>query len=106
LTVVQGNTDWILSKYAREEDMMTSLRRIGEATQRAANLTRQLLTFSRKENIILAPLDLNLAVTTATKMFKHLLRSDIILKIRFAPDIATVLADAPMLEQVLMNLLV
>jgi PAS domain S-box-containing protein len=106
LTVVQGNTEWILVKHAGDDDMMTSLRRIKEATHRAANLTRQLLTFSRKENIVLTPLDLNLAVTQATKMFKHLMRADIILKIRFAPELPMVQADAQMLEQALMNLVV
>ena len=106
LTVIQGNTDWVMKKYEHEENMLTSLRRIHEATGRAAHLTRQLLTFSRKESIVLASLDLNLAVTTATKMFKHLLRADIILKIRFAANLPLVQADAPMLEQVLMNLVV
>jgi signal transduction histidine kinase/CheY-like chemotaxis protein len=106
LTVVQGNTEWILVKHAGDDDMMTSLRRIKEATHRAANLTRQLLTFSRKESIVLQALDLNLAVTHATKMFKHLMRADIILKIRFAPDLPVVQADPQMLEQALMNLVV
>lgn len=106
LTVVQGNTEWILVKHAGDDDMMTSLRRIKEATHRAANLTRQLLTFSRKEQIVLMALDLNLAVTQATKMFKHLMRADIILKIRFAADLPLVQADAQMLEQALMNLVV
>lgn len=106
LTVVQGNTEWILVKHAGDDDMMTSLRRIKEATHRAANLTRQLLTFSRKENIVLQALDLNLAVTHATKMFKHLMRADIILKIRFAADLPLVQADPQMLEQALMNLVV
>jgi PAS domain S-box-containing protein len=106
LTVVQGNTEWILVKHAGDDGMMTSLQRIKEATHRAANLTRQLLTFSRKEQIALTPLDLNLAVTQATKMFKHLMRADIILKIRFAPELPMVQADAQMLEQALMNLVV
>jgi nitrogen-specific signal transduction histidine kinase/ActR/RegA family two-component response regulator len=106
LTVVQGNTEWILVKHAGDDDMMTSLRRIKEATHRAANLTRQLLTFSRKENIVLQATDLNLAVTHATKMFKHLMRADIILKIRFASDLPMVQADAQMIEQALMNLVV
>ena len=106
LTVVQGNTEWILVKHSGDDDMMTSLRRIKEATHRAANLTRQLLTFSRKEQIVLTALDLNLAVTQATKMFKHLMRADIILKIRFAADLPLVQADAQMLEQALMNLVV
>jgi nitrogen-specific signal transduction histidine kinase/CheY-like chemotaxis protein len=106
LTVVQGNTEWILVKHSGDDDMITSLRRIKEATHRAANLTRQLLTFSRKEQIALTALDLNLAVTQATKMFKHLMRADIILKIHFAPELPMVMADAQMLEQALMNLVV
>lgn len=106
LTVIQGNTELVLKKYGREGDLAHSLNNVNEASQRAANLTRQLLTFSRKTNIHLNPLDLNLAVTNATKMFKHLLRPDISLRIHFAPDLPVIQGDAAMLEQVLMNLVI
>jgi two-component system cell cycle sensor histidine kinase/response regulator CckA len=105
LTVIQGNTVMVLRKCAQTE-LTNSLNNINEAAQRAANLTRQLLTFSRKNNVTLIPLDLNLAITHATRMFKHMLRADISLRINFAPHLPAMLGDATMIEQVLMNLVV
>jgi two-component system cell cycle sensor histidine kinase/response regulator CckA len=106
LTVIQGNTVMVLMKYAQQGEMANFLNNIQEAAQRAANLTRQLLTFSRKNNISLAAMDLNLAITHATRMFKHMLRSDINLRINFSSRIPAVMGDATMIEQVLMNLVV
>ena len=106
LTVIQGNTVMALRKCVKDGSVEASLNNVHEAAQRAGNLTRQLLTFSRKTHVMLAPLDLNMAVTQATRMFKHLLRSDIGLRIHFTANLPAVLGDATMLEQVLMNLVV
>jgi PAS domain S-box-containing protein len=106
LTVIQGNIVLVLQKHARTSDIALSLNNAAEAAQRAANLTRQLLTFSRKNHVQLNALDTNLAVTNSTRMFKHLLRSDISLRINFAPNLPAIQGDATMLEQVLMNLVV
>ena len=107
LTVIQGNILIVLKKHVAEgSSAANSLNNVNEAAQRAANLTRQLLTFSRKNNVSLQPLNLNMAVTNCTRMFKHLLRVDIRLRINFAPYLPAVQADGTMLEQVLMNLVV
>jgi two-component system cell cycle sensor histidine kinase/response regulator CckA len=106
LTVIQGNTVMAVQKAASHPELNNSLNNIHEAAQRAAHLTRQLLTFSRKNNIALGPIDLNLAVTHATRMFKHMLRSDISLRINFSSRLPVVMGDATMIEQVLMNLVV
>jgi two-component system cell cycle sensor histidine kinase/response regulator CckA len=107
LTVIQGNILIVLKKHVAEGSSLAhSLNNVNEAAQRAANLTRQLLTFSRKNNVSLMPLNLNMAVTNSTRMFKHLLRVDIRLRINFAPYLPAIMADATMLEQVLMNLVV
>jgi two-component system cell cycle sensor histidine kinase/response regulator CckA len=106
LTVIQGNTVMAVQKAARHPELSNCLNNVHEAAQRAANLTRQLLTFSRKNNIALGPIDLNLAVTHATRMFKHMLRSDISLRINFGSRLPAVMGDATMIEQVLMNLVV
>ena len=107
LTVIQGNVLIVLKKHVPEGSALANaLNSVNEAAQRAANLTRQLLTFSRKNNVSLQPLDLNMAVTNCTRMFKHLLRVDIRLRINFAPYLPAVQGDATMLGQVLMNLVV
>jgi PAS domain S-box-containing protein len=107
LTVMRGNSELILmepeglSAMARE-----SLRHVVDATHRAANLTRQLLTFSRKQVMQPRPLDLNGLVTELMKMLSRLIGEDIKLQCNYAVQPVGVHADAGMLEQVLMNLVV
>jgi PAS domain S-box-containing protein len=77
---------------------------IGEASQRAAALTRQLLLFSRKEKMQTRELDLNQSVNDMTKMLRRTLGGNIELQFKFAMQPLFVNADAGMMDQVLMNL--
>jgi PAS domain S-box-containing protein len=79
---------------------------IEKATERAANLTRQLLLFSRKQTLQLRDLDMNEAVSSITKMLLRVIGEDIQIQFKFDPQIMLVRADAGMLDQVLMNLAV
>ena len=106
LTIIQGNADVAMSKNAQNASVARALDRISEAAQRAANLTRQLLTFSRKQTPQLKALDLNEMINDGTKMFKHLLREDIVLRFKFAANLPIINADQTMMEQVIMNLVV
>jgi two-component system, cell cycle sensor histidine kinase and response regulator CckA len=106
LMIIQGNADWALFKNSKNPDMARALDRISQAAQRASNLTRQLLTFSRKQNLQPKLLELNDLVNNATKMFKHLLRDDIDLRFKFAANLPMVKADPTMIEQAIMNLVV
>ena len=106
LTVIQGNAEVSLAGRSIDGPSAKSFERISEAAQKAANLTRQLLTFSRKQNIQPKPLDLNEVILGAAKMFKHLLRDDILLNFKFASNLPIIEADLTMIEQVVMNLVV
>jgi PAS domain S-box-containing protein len=77
-----------------------------KGAHRAAELTRQLLMFSRRQVLQIKPLDLNQVVTGMLKMLRRLLREDIVLEFHPERPTAWVAADAGMMEQVLMNLLV
>ncbi|HTB83117.1 MAG TPA: response regulator [Candidatus Sulfotelmatobacter sp.] len=79
---------------------------IGEATQRAAALTRQLLLFSRKEKMQTRELDLDKSVNDMTKMLRRTLGENAELQFKFSMQPLFVLADAGMMDQVLMNLAV
>jgi len=79
---------------------------IEAATQRAANLTRQLLLFSRKQAMELTDLDLNDIVANITKMLRRVLGVDIQMQCKYEPHALPVRADAGMIDQVLMNLTV
>ncbi|HXI69526.1 MAG TPA: GAF domain-containing protein [Verrucomicrobiae bacterium] len=79
---------------------------IEKAAERAANLTRQLLLFSRRQTLQLRDLDLNDVVVNITKMLYRILGEDIKMQIIYAPQPLFVHADAGMMDQILMNLTV
>ena len=106
LTVIQGNLHIVRAKNNGRVELHQPLDRIEQASERAANLTQQLLTFSRKQALQRKPLDLNEVINNGIKMFKHLLREDITLRLKFAPHLPLVNADPTMVDQVIMNLVV
>ena len=79
---------------------------IEKATERAANLTRQLLLFSRRETLQPRDLDLNEVISHITQMLQRLLGENIRLQLRQAPEPLLIRADAGMMDQILMNLTV
>jgi CheY-like chemotaxis protein len=83
-----------------------SAHQIAQAAERAAALTRQLLTFSRRQLLQPRSLDLNEVIGNMSKMLARILGEDIALQLRYHPHPALVQADAGMIEQVLLNLAV
>jgi PAS domain S-box-containing protein len=82
------------------------IREIRAYTERAANLTRQLLLFSRRQVMQPRDIDLNEVVTNMGKMLQRIIGEDIRLQLRLHPAPLLTRADAGMLEQALMNLAV
>jgi len=82
------------------------LNEIVMAAERGANLTRQLLAFSRRQVMQLRSLDLNDVVAGVAKMLQRLIGENIELHTRLAPGDVQVWGDAGMIEQVLLNLVV
>ncbi len=75
-----------------------------EAAQRAAQLTKSLLAFSRKEALVTRPVDLNELVSRTGKLMVRLIREDIVFETVLTGGELGVLADSTHIEQVLMNL--
>ena len=106
LTVVNGHTWLILDNKDLPKAVGDSARQISQAVERATSLTRQLLTFSRRQVMQPRRLDLNEVVSKMTMMLGRILGEDITLQLNYWPQPAWVLADASMVEQVLLNLAV
>jgi PAS domain S-box-containing protein len=106
LTVILGNASLLQTHDIAAERKVSAVVEICRAGERAANLTRQLLTFSRRQPMQSKDLDLNEVVTNMTKMLQRLIGEHIALEARYAPVGAPVHADPSMMEQVLMNLAV
>ena len=79
---------------------------IAKATQRATNLTRQLLLFSRKQALQPRDLDLNDVVTNITKMLQRTLGETIHLEFHYFAGALFIHADPGMMDQILVNLAV
>jgi PAS domain S-box-containing protein len=106
LTVINGYSGMLLARDELEHPIRRELEEIHKAGERAADLTRKLLTFSRKDIVQPGPLNLNVVVADAKKMFEHLIGEDIELITLLSADLEAVIADAGQIHQVLMNLVV
>ncbi len=104
LAVIQMQSTLLGDQPGTPLDVREGLQEILAATERAANLTRQLLTFSRHH--VARPVDLYLSETIAsmTRLLRRVLGEDVALETRYAPALPLVHADPGMLEQVVMNL--
>ncbi len=107
LTVINGYSDLAFQKLSEGDPLRVEIDQIRMAGARAADLTQQLLVFSRKQVIQPRPLDLNKVVAESEKMLQRLLGEDIELKTNLSPSLGLVIAaDLGQMHQVLMNLVV
>ena len=107
LTVIGGNASMLLQDVnLQTAEASECVQQIVEASERAAGLTRQLLTFSRRQVIQPRRLDLNEVVAQMTKLLQRILGEDISLVANYAASLPDILADTGMMEQILLNLAV
>ncbi len=106
LTVIQGYASLLLTKKNLLPEIAEPLNEISLAGEHAASLTRQLLTFSRKQTIQPQTLNVNDVIQNITKMLTRLLGEEISLKVENTPGLPAIHGDAGMLEQVIINLAV
>jgi len=104
LTVIAGHSSLLSMTPNLPETALDSAQQIAIAADRAANLTRQLLTFSRRQIIQPKNVDLNEVVNNMTKMLRRLLGEDVVLQVNYAPNLPSINADPGMMEQILLNL--
>ncbi len=104
LTVITGYSELLLKKVRDDEHLGPKVEEIKKAGERAASLTRQLLTFSRKQVLQPKVLDLNQVVLETNGLLRRLIGEDIELLTKPKPDLGKVKADPGQIEQILMNL--
>ena len=107
LTVISGYTQLALMRAGKGANVADDLRQVVDATDRAANLTHQLLAFSRKQVLQPVVLDVAEVVAGVAPMLRRLIGETVWLEID-TPDVplARVRADRGQLEQVIINLVV
>ncbi len=104
LLVISAYAELMLDSLAPEDPLRHNVDEIITASRRAADLTRQLLAFGRKQLQLLQVLDLNTVIGEITRMLPRLIGEDIELVFVPGPDLGKVKADPVQIEQVVMNL--
>ena len=104
LTAIIGYTDLIAERLDPNEQIGRDVGEIRKAADRGAALTRQLLSFSRKQFLNPTALDLNETVSGLLQMLPRVIGEHIKTTVNLAGDLARVQADASQMDQVLVNL--
>jgi two-component system cell cycle sensor histidine kinase/response regulator CckA len=105
LTVILGFSRPLMSQL-EPGDVRDDVQEIQAAAERAAALTKQLLTFSRRQKVATQHVDLNQTITTLEGLLRPLLGEDVALLFELEPNVGWVEIDPHQLEQVVMNLAV
>ncbi len=106
LTTIIGNLALSQMELHESSPVQEYLSEIQTAAQRAENLTRQVLAFSRRQVIDYKVLNPNQIVLAMGRLLSRLLGEDIHLELDAAPEVGAILADAGQLEQIIANLMV
>ena len=106
LTVINGYAAFLSNQLAVRDPLRGYALEIGNAGERAASLTSQLLAFGRKQHIRPRAIDVNGIVADAERMLRRLIREDIELVTRLTPQVGLAMADPDQIHQVIMNLAV
>ncbi|HLK35448.1 MAG TPA: response regulator [Polyangiaceae bacterium] len=106
LSVILSYTDMVIGDLKPDDPMRSDIEEVRRAGQRANELTRQLLAFSRKQMLQPRVLDLNVILAGMEKMLRRLLGEAMELSLLTFTKIGKVLADPGQIEQVVMNLAV
>jgi signal transduction histidine kinase len=106
LTIIKGYSTLSFMELKEGDPLKGSIGEILKATERAANLTRQLLAFSRRQAMEMKVLDLNAILKDMDKMLRRVIGEDIALVVHVAEDLGRTKTDPGQIEQVIMNLVV
>ncbi|MFN7943610.1 MAG: PAS domain S-box protein [Thermoanaerobaculia bacterium] len=106
LTVINGTAELAMRGLQDGDPLREDLDAIDRAGRRAAQLTRQLLAFSRKQVLQPTVLDLNAVIADMQKMLTRLIGEDVTLAFAPTEELGLVRADRGQIEQVLLNLAV
>jgi two-component system cell cycle sensor histidine kinase/response regulator CckA len=106
LTAILGHAGLALRHLRAEDPARTHLEGIQEAAERAAGLTRQLLTISRRQVMQPTTLDPGIVLGEMEGLLRHLLGEGIRMELLLDPGVGTLRADRSQFEQLILNLAV
>ncbi len=106
LTAMIGFTDLLLERHGPGDPSFNDLQQVRQNANRATNLVRQLLAFSRKQNLEPETLDIRDCLGDLANLLRRLLGEKVKLRIEHARDVGLIRADRGQFDQVIINLAV
>jgi PAS domain S-box-containing protein len=106
LMVITGYSHMLLDAMHPSDPARQDLEQVVKASERATDLTRQLLAFSRRQGVRASRVNLNVLVQEMGRMLRRVLGEDIELITKLAPELKAVRADPGQIEQVILNIVV
>jgi hypothetical protein len=106
LMVITGYSHMLLDGMHPSDPARQDLEQVVKASERATDLTRQLLAFSRRQGVRASLVNLNVLVQEMDRMLRRVLGEEIELVVRLSPELKNVRADPGQIEQVILNMAV
>ncbi|MBI5073715.1 MAG: PAS domain S-box protein [Nitrospirae bacterium] len=106
LSAIIGYTELTLLKLPAESPLKDYLLTVKRSGEKAAELTRRLLAFSRKQVLQMQVFNLNVNLESMVKMMSRMVREDVSLELHPDPSLSMIMADPVQIEQIVMNLIV
>jgi len=106
MTAILGFGGMLLEQMSPDSNLRHSVEQIVTAAQRASNLTKKLLTFSRRGPLRLEPVNLNAVLRETEALLARTVGEDIELSLRVSPEEVWVMADFALIQQAVVNLVV
>jgi two-component system cell cycle sensor histidine kinase/response regulator CckA len=106
LTVIHGHASMLKMRLGEQGAHAKSISEITNSAERAANLVRQLLAFSRKQLLQFRNVEIGEVIRSVSSMLRQLVGEHIVLETECPPGLPPVFADRGMIEQLIVNLTV
>mgnify|MGYP006279946497 CR=1 FL=1 len=106
LSPILGYGEMLQAEFGPDDERRESVEEIVRAAERARDLVRQLLAFSRQQTLEVKPLDLTALAMGFERLLRRTIRENIRVKLDLASELPTIRADRGQVEQVIMNLAV
>lgn len=106
LTGIMGSVSLMLDRRSENDPDVHLLNDVMRASNRAAELTRQMLAYAGKGAFVIQPVDLSDLVQDISTLIKSCIPKKVDLRLRLAPRLPAVQGDASQLQQIVMNLIV
>ncbi|BBO86106.1 hypothetical protein DSCO28_66720 [Desulfosarcina ovata subsp. sediminis] len=104
LSAILGYTELTLLQAPEDAELKGNLKEVYQAGMRATDLVRQILTFSRRTDVELKPLEISIVIREALKLLRSTLPTSIEFRQRIDKNLDQVLADPTQIHQIVMNL--